>query len=143
MARYESTIEVSASPDAVSAFLSDVANTQAWDPSVVEARRADGPGRGRLVLGFYGRRFELDCVVDRHPPTAAGEAATVVLRATSPKIERCDTFTVTATAGGSRVAFASELRLKGVLRVLGRGLQVPVERMGAQVSERLAAALSS
>jgi carbon monoxide dehydrogenase subunit G len=143
MAQHRSTIDVPADPATVFAYLSDLTNAKAWDPSVVEAERENGTtfgagARFRVVVAFFGRRIELRYTVEQSDPPA-----TLVLRATGKSVERLDTITIAPSDGGSRVTYDSSLRLKGPLRMLDKGLQLQfttmTERATAGLKERLAA----
>jgi hypothetical protein len=139
MAQYETVIEVPVTPEAAFAYLADVTNAAAWDPSVVVAERLDdGPigegSRFRLQIAFFGRRIERTTTIARH--AAPSE---LVLVGSGKAVESRETFTLTAHDGGTRIAHDAHLRLKGAMRVLDRGLQLPFTSMG----ERAAAGLAS
>lgn len=140
MANHESTFEVAATPDVVAAYLADLTNRPAWDPTVVAVTPHDaadpGTSGARVVVGFYGRRLELDYVVERH------DADCVVLQGAGKKLGRRDTFRIEPHDGGSRVTYRAELELKGMLRMLDRGLQVSIDSMVPRAVKGIEAALT-
>ena len=138
MAHYQTTLEVPATPQASFDYLADFSNTKAWDPSIVEAERLDGaaigPGaRFRLVVAFFGRRIELTYAIERYAaPT------NLVFVGTGKSVESRDTISIEPSAqGGSRISCDAQLRLKGAMRLLDKGLQLQFTTM----SERAAAGL--
>ena len=143
MAQYQTTIEVPASPESAFAYLADFTKTKDWDPSIVEAERiGDGPiGVGsqfRLVAAFFGRRIELTYTIERHDAPS-----TVALVGKGKSVESRDTITVEGTADGSRITYDAQLRLKGAMRLLDKGLQLQFstmsERAAAGMKEKLSA----
>lgn len=140
MANHESTFEVAATPDVVAAYLADLANRAAWDPNTVAVTPLAGGDAGsrsaRVVVGFYGKRLELDFVVAQH------DADCVVLQGTGKTLDRRDTFRIEPHDGGSQVTYRAELKLKGMLRMLDRGLQVSIDSMVPRAVKGLEAALA-
>ena len=130
MARYRASIETLWTADKAFAYLSDFSTSAEWDPGVVAAERVgDGAaGEGaefRLVAEFLGRRTALTYrVVESQPPravTCVGENATVASR---------DRITVETIAGGARVSYDADLRLKGLRRLADPLLAVAFNRVG-------------
>jgi carbon monoxide dehydrogenase subunit G len=130
MARYHATIDTDRSPQDVFAYLSDFSSAAEWDPGVVEAERVTGAALGegaefRLVAEFLGRRTPLTYrIVEYDPPHAVtflGENATVTSR---------DRITFEAIAGGTRVTYDADLRLKGPLQIADPLLKLAFDRVG-------------
>lgn len=143
MASYESTIEVSTSPERAFAQLADVASASTWDPSIVESQRLDdGPlgigSRFRIVVAFFGRRIEIEQVLEQ-----ADEPKTIVLVGKNKNVESRTSYAIEAHNGGSRIATVSNLKLKGALRLLDKGMQVTYTNMGQRSSEALRQHLSA
>jgi carbon monoxide dehydrogenase subunit G len=137
MAHYETTLDVPAAPETAFAYLADLSNATAWDPSIVQAERiGDGPigvgSRFRVVVAFFGRRIELDYEIERHD--APG---TVSFVGRNKSVERRDTVTVATAAAGSAVTYEADLRLRGALRLLDKGLQLQF----TTINDKAAAAL--
>ncbi len=130
MARYHATIDTERSPEDVFAYLSDFSTAAEWDPGVIEAERLGGAELGvgaefRLVAEFLGRRSTLTYrIVEYDPPHAVaflGENATVT---------SLDRITLAAVAGGTRVTYDADLRLKGPLRIADPLLKLAFDRVG-------------
>jgi carbon monoxide dehydrogenase subunit G len=143
MARYETVIEVPATAADAFAYVADFTNTAEWDPSVVSAERVDdGPiGEGsqfRVVVAFFGRRIELTYTIERYAPPSE-----VVLVGTGKSVESRDTITVMANGDGSKIQYDAQLRLKGAMRVLDKGLQLPFTSMGERAAAGLATRLGA
>jgi carbon monoxide dehydrogenase subunit G len=137
MATYRTTIVVPVAPAAAFDYLADVTNTKAWDPSIVEAERVDdGPvrvgSRFRLVVGVFGRRIELTYEIEQ-----LESPSRLVFAAANKSVASRDTITVDRAPEGARVTYEADLRLKGALRLLDRGLQLQFTTM----SDRAAAGL--
>jgi hypothetical protein len=142
MAHHETEVEVPVSAEEAFAFLADRARTSSWDPSIVEsepsASGADGEApRTRMVVAFFGRRIELDEVVERSDPprelTVAGR---------NKNVESLTTYRVEPTEGGATITTVSDLKLKGALRLFDKGLQVTFTNIGDRAAAGLRAALS-
>jgi carbon monoxide dehydrogenase subunit G len=143
MARYTTTIDVPVSPEVAFAHLEDFTSAAAWDPSVVEAaRRDDGPiGAGtrfRVVVGFFGKRIDVEYVIERHDAPRA-----LVLVGRGKSIESRMTFAIEPTVAGATITYDAQLKLKGALRLLDKGLQMQFTTMGERASAGLAASLAS
>jgi hypothetical protein len=141
MARYHTTIDVPAAPAKAFAYLADLANSTAWDPSVVEATRLDdGPlgvgARFRVLVAFYGRRIELAHTIETYEPDCR-----LVLVAKRKSVSSRDVITIEPAGAGSRITYDAELRLNGALRLLDRGLQLAFGGMGDRAAAGLRAAL--
>ena len=143
MAHYQTTIDVPATPDAAFAYLADFANTKEWDPSIVEAERLDGDvlgvgSRFRLVVAFFGRRIELEYAIERHESPNL-----LVLVGKGKSVQSRDTITIEANGDGSRVTYDAQLRLKGPMRLLDKGLQLQFATMSEKAVAGLAARLQN
>jgi carbon monoxide dehydrogenase subunit G len=138
------TVEVAATPAATFAYLADETNAAAWHPGVADAVRLDsgplGPGaRFQVVLSFYGKRIDTECVLEVYEPDRRIE---FVL--TGKSLTGRDVFTIEPDAsGGSSVAYESTFKLKGWLKALDRGLQVAFDGVVQRGGEGLRKALSN
>jgi carbon monoxide dehydrogenase subunit G len=143
MASFETVIDVAATPEDAFAYVADYTNAVAWDPSIVSAQRLDdGPIREgsqfRVVVAFFGRHIELTYTIERHaPPTE------VVLVGTGKSVESRVTIVVKTAGDGSRVDYRARLRLKGAMRMLDKGLQLPFTSMGERAAAGLATQLGA
>ena len=130
MARYRASNDSVWTPEDAFAYLSDFSTSAEWDPGVVEAERVSGGkvGEGtefRLVAQFLGRKTPITYrVVEYDPPRAVtfvGENASVVSH---------DRITFAATGTRTRVSYAADLRLKGLLRLADPLLALAFRRVG-------------
>jgi len=130
MAHYRATIETAQPREDVFAYLSDFSNTKEWDPGVVVAERLGGSAIGqgtefRLAARLLGRTATLTYrIVEFDPPRSVafrGENATVV---------SFDRVTLDETAGGTRVAYDADLRLRGALALADPLLTLAFRRVG-------------
>jgi hypothetical protein len=142
MARYRASIETEWTPNEAFAYLSDFSTSAEWDPGVMEAERlgAGAIAEGtefRLVAEFLGRRTPLTYrVVEHEPPRAVtfvGENATVVSH---------DRISFEAIAGGTRVSYDADLRLKGPLKLADPLLALAFNRVGDRALKGLRAVLT-
>jgi len=143
MARYAATLESPRAQEDVFAYLSDFSTTQEWDPGVAEARRLDeGPiavgSRFNVVAEFMGRKTPLVYVVVAydapHSITLRGDNATVI---------SLDTIAFEPTAaGGTRVSYDADLKLKGPLAIGDPLLKLVFNRIGDRAVAGLRDALA-
>lgn len=115
MARYTTSIETAASPEAAFAFLEDFSNAADWDPGVASAERLDeGPigvgSRFGLDLHVAGREQRWVYEVEVHD---APRRVTFVTR--SGRAVGIDAVTVVPTADGCRVDWDATFRFTGLL----------------------------
>ena len=139
---YRREITVAAPADVAFGYLADFANAAEWDPGIVEARRlTPGPtdvgSRFEVVALFRGRRQRFEYVV-----TEYREGVRVALHGEGEKASSEDVIEVAADAGGTRVTYSADLRLKGVYRVAEPFLGSTFRRMGDAALDGLAARLS-
>jgi carbon monoxide dehydrogenase subunit G len=143
MARYQTTIEVPVSPEVAFAHLADFSNATGWDPSVVEASRVDdGPlgvgAKFRVLVGFFGKRIEVDYTIEEHRAPSS-----LVLVGRGKSLESRVAFGLEPAAAGSTIAYDAQLKLKGALRLLDKGLQMQFSTMGERAAAGMAERLSS
>jgi hypothetical protein len=141
MAHHESTVEVPASPEDAFALLSDRSALSTWDPTMVESAALDPDAAGvgaryRVVAAFFGRRIELDEVIERHD---APQALVVVGR--NKNVEHRTQYTIERRDGGARITTVADLKLKGAMRILDKGLQVTFTNVGDRAADGLRRAL--
>lgn len=128
MAGFRAEFDVDAPPEEVRAYLRDPVNRVDWDPSV---RSFDG---STLTVGFYGRAVEVDYrLVDDEP--------TRLVFTFEGKVDGRDTFELEPTDTGTAVVMDTEVRLKGIARLLDRGLGLALGGIGENAARGLAKAL--
>lgn len=134
-------LEVDRPLDEVFAFIGDFVNSAVWDPGVAEARNVtEGPvrvgTRYELVVVFNGRRLPMTYDVTAYEPPHR-----VVLRGTGSAVNAVDDIRFEATATGTRILYAADLRLKGLLRAMEPFVKGKFEETGRQAMAGMKAAL--
>jgi len=146
MPTIERTVETTAAPAAVWAYLSDFATTTEWDPGTVRTVRVSGDGGVGTTYentsDFNGRVTELVYTVVEHR-----EPDRIVLRGQGEKVVAVDTITFTPAGSGTRVEYRAELRFTGWLRFVEPLLSLPLldrpfRRLGDEAQEGMRAALA-
>ncbi len=112
-------IETSLPVDDAFAFVADFANAQRWDPGVASSVRTNpGPvavgARYRLGVRLGSRVVPMDYEVTAFEPSRR-----VVLAGRGSGIEAVDEIEFTAAAGGTRIDYTADIRLVGLLRIVG------------------------
>lgn len=124
-------------------LVADFSTAQDWDPGIARSeRRGDGPvglgSRFAVVARFRGREVPMDYAI-----TAWDPPRRLVVRGEGDRAVAEDTVTFApAAGGGTRVTYAGELRMKGVLRLAGPFLGGTFRRLGAEALDGLEAWLS-
>jgi len=142
MARYETTIESQLPAAEAFAYMADFANARIWDPSVSKASRVgEGPlgieSAFDLVARFAGRDVPLRyTIVSFEPPHQ------VVLEAHRPGFVSRDTITVEPAEHGSDVHYDAILAFSGIGRLFDPLMQRIFNRVGAQATTGMWAALN-
>ena len=141
MAHHETEVDVPVSAEEAFAFLADRARTSSWDPSIVESERTgcevDGEGaRTRMVVAFFGRRIELDEVIERYDPPRE-----LVVAGRNKNVESRTAYRIEPSDKGATITTVSDLKLKGALRLLDKGLQVTFTNIGDRAAAGLRDAL--
>ena len=137
MATFTQTIDLPAPPDEVFAYVADQRHAADWHPAIISARRSDDIVEVGTVTDsvfvFYTREIPLAFEI-----TELDGARLMVAEASSRRARAREEFVVEPGArGGTRLAYHSELRLGGLLRVLDRGLQVAFDSIGERAAKGL------
>lgn len=140
--KIQRVIETDAAPAAVFAYLSDFTTTTEWDPGTVETTRVSGNGGVgtvyRNVSEFNGRRTELTYEVVESVPESR-----FALRGEGKGARASDVMELAATeSGGTRVTYAADIRLKGLLRLAEPFLGRAFTTLGDEAEAGMRAALS-
>ena len=122
--------------------MADFANAAVWDPSVSHAERiGDAPvGTGSafdVVARFAGRDVKLRYVV-----VGFDAPRRVVLEAQRPGFTSRDTITVEGAGNGSVVQYDARLDFSGIGRLLDPVMQRIFNRVGANATAGMRAALN-
>jgi carbon monoxide dehydrogenase subunit G len=125
--RIQRTVETTAAPDVVFAYLSDFTTTNEWDPGTVSTTRVSGDGGVGTVYDnvseLNGRRSELRYTVLEHRPPSR-----VQLRGENKTLTAIDTMRIEPQGAGTRVTYTADFTFKGVLRLLQPVLRLALAR---------------
>ena len=138
--KLQRSVETTASPARVFAYLSDFTHTDEWDPGTVHTERVSGDGGvGTTYLNtskFMGRETQLTYVVQTHEPdrlfSLRGENKTVVAH---------DSMEIAPRGEGSRVTYTADFEFKGMARFVAPLLKPALKKLGDEAEEGLRGAL--
>lgn len=135
------TVETTAAPAAVFAYLSDFRNTTEWDPGTVTTELVQGDGGvGSVyhnVSEFNGRQTELDYTVVEHQ-----EPSLLVLRGTNKTVDATDRMEISPHGAGSRVVYSADFTFKGLARLATPFLGKAFKKLGDEAEVGLREALA-
>lgn len=137
MARYVTTIHSPWRVEDAFSYMSDFANAQFWDPSVVTARRIDG---GALAPGAT---FDLTVRVARRDKTlryritSIEPSRTVTFTSSTVALWSSDTLTFETRADGCEMTYSAELRFKGLAALANPILGLLFRRLGDHARDSL------
>jgi carbon monoxide dehydrogenase subunit G len=128
-------------PGTVIDYLKDFSNAEEWDPGTRTCTRADsGPvTRGstwRNVSNIFGVTAELTYVLQKLTPD------TLVFVGTNRSSTSTDTITVAAEGTGSKLAYRSDVQMKGWAKLLNPVMKVAFERLADDTERQLASVLN-
>jgi carbon monoxide dehydrogenase subunit G len=139
--KLQRTVETTASPAAVFAYLSDFTTTTAWDPGTVETTRVTGDGgvgtTYRNVSTFAGRQTELTYEVVTHQPDTQ-----FALRGENKTVRAHDTMDIAPLGTGTTVTYTADFAFKGVAKLLAPLLAPALKRLGDEAEKGLREALA-
>jgi len=136
MATYESTVEVGAQPDAAFDYLADLSNLTNWDPSIRSStpvgESAAGVGaKFNVEIGFYGRAIETTYeIVELDRPE-------LIVVAVEGKITGQLQLGIKPSGDGSCIDYRASASMKGLARLLDKGLKLAFEGIGENASTGL------
>jgi carbon monoxide dehydrogenase subunit G len=115
--KIQRTVETTAAPAAVFAYLSDFSNTTEWDPGTITTERVEGDGGVgtvyRNVSEFNGKKSELRYEVVELVPERR-----FALEGEGKAAHADDLMELEALPdGGTRVTYTADIRFKGALKV--------------------------
>jgi len=136
MATYESTVEVGARPDAAFDYLADLSNLPEWDPSIRSASPVGETTAGvgakfDVEIGFYGRAIKTTYQI-----MEADRPERVVV-AVAGKITGRLELGITSSGDGSCIDYRASASMKGLARLLDKGLKLAFEGIGENASAGL------
>lgn len=140
MARFAAAIDVDAGPGDAYAYLRDPVNRVQWDSSVREVTPIDGAtgevgDRYAVTVGFYGKAIDAEYEIVASSPER-------IEFATSGRVSGRDVIEIDAADEGSTVTLELDVQMKGVARLLDRGLQVAFDGIGENAVSGVHGALS-
>ncbi len=135
------SVETSAAPAAVFAYLSDFTTTNEWDPGTVRTTLASGDGGPGTtyhnVSSFGGRETELTYeVVERVPDTR------FALRGTKKTVVAHDTMELQPHGSGTRVTYTADFEFKGLAKLVVPFLGPAFKKLGDEAEVGLREALA-
>ena len=136
MAEFEISVDVEAPVSDVFAYLADLTNLPRWDSSVRSATLASdrGPAVGRtfdVVVGFYGK--QLDAVYQ----ITAFDCDRSIEWSISGRADGCSRIELTPAGTGTTIRYGTELKMKGLAKLLDRGLKAALEGIGENAASGL------
>ena len=143
MPRYVATISSLWGVDEAFRFMSDFANAQLWDPSVVSARRVD---RGEvsldsqfdLTVRFAGRNKTL-----RYRVTSLVSGREITFESITRALTSLDTLTFEPRTHGCEMTYSAELRFTGIAALANPVLGRLFGRLGDRARDSLREILGS
>ncbi len=139
--KIQRTVETTATPAAVFAYLSDFTTTTEWDPGTITTERVEGDGGVgtvyRNVSEFNGKQSEL-----RYEVVEVVPERRFSLRGEGKSVHADDTMEFEPSGTGTRVTYTADIRFKGPLRLaeplLGRAFKKLGDEAEAGMREALA-----
>jgi len=136
MASYESTVTVGTGPEAAFDYLSDLSNLPKWDPSIRSAEPNGGSTTGRgtkfdVEIGFYGRGIKTTYeIVEAERPSR------LVVAVDGKITGRLELRIASSGDGGdgSTIEYRASATMKGLARLLDKGLKLAFEGIGENAS---------
>ncbi len=142
MAQYHAEINVKTSPDRAFAYLADLVNLPEWDSSVRKATLIDGTGPGvgaryDVTVGFYGKALDATYAI------TGLDAPTLITYTTEGKATGSTEIVVQQRGDDTVIVYNSTIQMRGLARLLDRGLQVAYDGIGENVEKGIAKQLRS
>ncbi|MGD9959495.1 SRPBCC family protein [Nocardioides sp.] len=139
--KIQRTVETTAAPEAVFAYLSDFTTTNEWDPGTAETTRVQGDGgKGTTyhnVSQFAGRKTELTYeVLERTPDTRFS------LRGENKTLVAHDTMELTPQGFGTSVTYTADFAFKGITKYVAPLLAPAFKKLGDEAEKGLREALA-
>ena len=136
MAEHTMTVEVASSPEEVFCHVADLTRLPDWDSSVRDARLVcdTGPALGRryaVTIGFYGRALDAEYEITGY------ERDRRIEWSISGRVDGTTKIDLTPSAKGTRIDYRTEVKMRGLARLLDRGLKAALEGIGANIASAL------
>lgn len=139
--KIQRTVQTTAAPAAVFAYLSDFTTTTEWDPGTVSTERVSGDGGVGTVYHnvseFKGKRTELEyTVMTLNDPTL------IVLRGTNKTVEATDRMEIAPHGTGTQVTYTADFAFKGLAKLAVPFLGGAFRKLGDEAEEGLRTSLA-
>jgi carbon monoxide dehydrogenase subunit G len=135
------TVETTAPPDAVFAYLSDFTTTNEWDPGTVKTERMSGDGGVGTTYhntsSFMGRETELTYEVVAHQPDSR-----FALRGENKSVVAHDSMEIAPLGEGSTVTYTADFAFKGLGRFIAPLLSPALKKLGDEAEQGLRESLA-
>jgi carbon monoxide dehydrogenase subunit G len=139
--KLQRSVETSATPATVFAYLSDFTNTNEWDPGTVKTERVSGDGGVGTTYAntskFMGRETELTYEVVDHRPDSL-----FALRGENSSVVANDKMEIAPMGAGSRVTYTADFEFKGLSRLVAPLLKPALKKLGDEAETGLREALA-
>lgn len=140
--KIQRTVETTAAPAAVFAYLSDFSTTTEWDPGTITTERVEGDGGVgtvyRNVSEFNGKKSELRYEVVELVPERR-----FALEGEGKAAHADDLMELEALPdGGTRVTYTADIRFKGALKVAEPFLAKAFKKLGDEAEAGMREALA-
>jgi carbon monoxide dehydrogenase subunit G len=139
--KLQRSVETTASPTAVFAYLSDFTNTNEWDPGTVRTVRVSGDGGVGTTYDntskFMGRETELTYEVVEHRPDSL-----FALRGENSSVIANDSMQIDPLGEGSRVTYTADFEFKGLGKFVAPLLKPALKKLGDEAESGLRDALA-
>ena len=139
--KLQRSVETSATPAAVFAYLSDFTNTNEWDPGTVKTERVSGDGGVGTTYAntssFMGRETELTYEVVEHRPDTL-----FALRGENSSVVANDRMEISPLGAGSRVTYTADFEFKGLGKLVAPLLRPALKKLGDEAETGLREALA-
>jgi Polyketide cyclase / dehydrase and lipid transport len=140
MARYVARVRTRRPREEVFAYMADLRNFAAWDPSVLGVAQVEGNGGGPGTVFDVTVRGRRDQVL-RYRTVAFDPPHEVLVVAKTKTLRSKDRIVVDADGTGAIVTYDAVLRFTGLLRTGGGVLYFVLRRIGDRASAGLCQAL--
>ena len=135
------TVETTASPAVVFAYLSDFTTTNEWDPGTVRTERISGDGGVGTTYAntssFMGRETELTYEVVEHQPDSR-----FALRGENKSVVAHDSMEIGPLGDGSTVTYTADFTFKGLGKLVAPLLAPALKKLGDEAEQGLREALA-
>jgi len=139
--KLQRTVETTASPAKVFAYLSDFTTTTEWDPGTVRTERVSGDGGVGTTYHntskFMGRETELTYEVVEHRPDAK-----FALRGENSSVVAHDTMDIAPLGEGASVTYTADFEFKGLGKLIAPLLKPALKKLGDEAETGLRESLA-